>query len=147
MKALQCIWCIWWRTRMRLKRRAIFMSTVRSNSAPKMILFRRVLRRACTIARHSSPSLWLSVCLWTKWLWIWILLSSLKLQIWYLLRTKSSLTFKQTIVCGFTLKLVCDMIKTYNGFLLEKVFFGEGLTSWIQRKFIFAVINIYFPNF
>ena len=37
-----------------------------------------------------------------------------KLQIWRLLRPRSSLTFRQTIECGFTLKLVCDMIITYS---------------------------------
>ena len=41
-------------------------------------------------------------------------LLSLKLQIWRLLRARSSLTFRQTIECGFTLKLVRDMIITYS---------------------------------
>ena len=41
-------------------------------------------------------------------------LLSLKLQIWRLLRTRSSLTFNQTIECSFTLKLVRDMIITYS---------------------------------
>ena len=48
----------------------------------------------------------------TKWLWVWIPLLSLKLQIWHLLRARSSLTFRQTIEWGFTLKLVGDMIIT-----------------------------------
>ena len=39
---------------------------------------------------------------------------SLKLQIWRLLRTTSSLTFRQTIGCGFTLKLVRNMIIIHN---------------------------------
>ena len=38
----------------------------------------------------------------------------LKLQIWRLLRARSSLTFRQTIECRFTLKLVRDMIITYS---------------------------------
>ena len=50
----------------------------------------------------------------TKWLWVRITLLSLKFQIWNLLRAKSFLTFRQTIECGFTLKLVRDMIITYS---------------------------------
>ena len=48
------------------------------------------------------------------WLWVRIALLSLKLQIWCLLRARSFLTFRQTIECGFTLKLVRDMIITYS---------------------------------
>ena len=44
----------------------------------------------------------------------WISLLSLKLQIWRLLWARSSLTFKQTIESGFTLKFICDMIITYR---------------------------------
>ena len=61
-----------------------------------------------------SLAKWLSFCLPTKWLWVWIMLLSLKLKIWCLLRARSSLTFRQTIECGFTLKLVRDMIITYS---------------------------------
>ena len=50
----------------------------------------------------------------TKWLWVRILLLSLTLQILRLLQAKSSLTFRQTIECRFTLTLVCDMIIIYN---------------------------------
>ena len=56
----------------------------------------------------------LSVRLRIKWLWVRISILSLKLQIWCLLRAMSSLTFRHTIECGFTLKLVCDMIITYS---------------------------------
>ena len=45
-----------------------------------------------------------------KWLWVWITLLSHKLQIWRLPRARSSLTVRQTIECGFTLKLVRDVI-------------------------------------
>ena len=38
---------------------------------------------------------WLSVRLWTKWLWVRVQLQSFKLQISCLLRARSSLTFKQ----------------------------------------------------
>ena len=48
----------------------------------------------------------LSVCLRTKWLWVRILLLLFKLQIWDLLRAGSSLTFRQTAECRFTLKLM-----------------------------------------
>ena len=57
---------------------------------------------------------WLSVCLQTKWLWFRISLLLLKLRIWRLLRARSYLTFRQTIVCGFTLNLGRDMITTYS---------------------------------
>ena len=56
----------------------------------------------------------LGVRLRTKWLWVRILLLSLKLQIWRLPRARGSLTFRQTIECRFTLKLVRDMIITYR---------------------------------
>ena len=63
---------------------------------------------------QASLAKWLSVCLWTKWLWVWITLLSLKLQIWHLLQAMSPLTFRQTIECRFTLKLMwCDMIKIH----------------------------------
>ena len=47
-------------------------------------------------------------------LWKQISLLSLKLQIWRLLLAGSFLTFRQSIECGFTLKLVGDMIITYS---------------------------------
>ena len=59
-------------------------------------------------------SKWLSVYLRTKWLWVWIPLLSLKLQIWGLLRARNSLTFTQNIEIGFTLELVHDIIITYS---------------------------------
>ena len=58
---------------------------------------------------------WLSVSSQTKWLWVWVPLQSLKLQILRLFRARSSLTFRQlTIECRFTLKHVRDMVRTYN---------------------------------
>ena len=42
-----------------------------------------------------SLTKWLDVRLWTKWLWIRIPLQSLNLQIWRLLRARSSFTFRQ----------------------------------------------------
>ena len=68
--------------------------------------------------RDSNPqphlAKWLSVRLRTKWLWVPVSLLSLKLQIWHLFRARSSLTFRKTIECGFTLKFVYDMIITYS---------------------------------
>ena len=43
------------------------------------------------IAKLACLAKWLSVCLQTKWLWVRILLLSLKLQIWCLLWARSSL--------------------------------------------------------
>ena len=42
-----------------------------------------------------SLAKWLSVRLWTKWLWVPVPLQSLKLQVLRLFRARSSLTFRQ----------------------------------------------------
>ena len=57
---------------------------------------------------------WLRFRLRINWLRVRILLLSVKPQIWRLLRARSSLTFRLNIECGFTLKLVRDMIITYS---------------------------------
>ena len=62
----------------------------------------------------ASFAKWSSVRLRTKWLWVRVSLKSLKLPISHLFWARSSLTFRQTIECGFTLKLVRDMIITYS---------------------------------
>ena len=62
----------------------------------------------------ASLAKWLSVRLRTKWFWVRISLLLLKLQIWRLLRARTSLTLRKTTMCGFTLNLVRDMIITYN---------------------------------
>ena len=63
----------------------------------------------------ASLTNWLSVCLQTKWLWVWVPLQSLKLQILRLFRARNSLTFRQlTIECRFTLKHVPDMVRKYS---------------------------------
>ena len=64
------------------------------------------------LAKLASLAKSLSVRLRNKWLWVRILLPSLKLQIWRLLRGRCLLTFRQTIECRFTLKLVHDLIIT-----------------------------------
>ena len=66
---------------------------------------------------------WLSVRLQTKWFWVQVQLQSLKLQISRLLRAKSSLSFRIQ-ECGFTLKCVSDMTRTYS-----------------QHLFIFVIIS------
>ena len=48
-----------------------------------------------TLNQLAKLAKWLSVRLPTKWLWVWIPLQSLKLQILRLLRERSSLTFRQ----------------------------------------------------
>ena len=60
---------------------------------------------------------WLNVRLRTKGFWVQISLLSLKLQIWCLLRARSSVTFRETIECGFTLELVRNMIITFSQLL------------------------------
>ena len=52
---------------------------------------------------------WLSIRLQTKWLWVKVLLQSLKLQISHLFRARSSVT-----EYGFTLKHARGMISTYS---------------------------------
>ena len=66
------------------------------------------LDRKRTLNHLAKLAKWFSVCLRTKWLWVWIALLPLKFQIWSLLQTRYSLTFRQTIECEFALKLVCD---------------------------------------
>ena len=62
-----------------------------------------------------SLAKWLSVCLWTKWLWVWVTLQSLILQIPHLFRARSTYFDNlATIHCGFTKKCIPDMIRTYN---------------------------------
>ena len=50
----------------------------------------------------------------SKLLWIWIPLLPLKLQIKHLLQANKSLTFRQTIKRGLTLKVICDMMINYS---------------------------------
>ena len=48
-----------------------------------------------TLSHLTILTKWLSAHLQTKWLWIWISLLSLKLQISHLFQARSSLTFRQ----------------------------------------------------
>ena len=82
------------------------------------------------------------VCQWTKWLWVQILLLSLKPQIWQLLRARCSLTFRQTIDCRFTVKLVCDKIITYGlhlGLVFKYKFGGSNAVIHGKTKRCFKV--------
>ena len=82
----------------------------------------------------------LCVRLRTQWFWVQISLLSLKLQIWRLLRARSSLTFRQTIECGFTLKLVRDVITTYRLLIqLQKLLLVREWHKWNVKYLILLV--------
>ena len=78
----------------------------------------------------ASLAKWLSVLSQTTWLRVWVPLQSFLLQISRLFWARSSLTFipwHSTIECGYTLKRVRDMIKTYNPiFFILKYFFNSN---------------------
>ena len=79
-----------------------------------LLLFYSFFNLDISYSFKTSLAKLMSICLRTKWLGVLIPLLSLKLQISRLLRARSSLTFRQTTECGFTLKLVHDMIRTYS---------------------------------
>ena len=56
----------------------------------------------------------MSVRLLTKWFWVPISLLLLRFQIWPFLWARSSLAFRKTTECGFTLKHVRQLILTYS---------------------------------
>ena len=93
----------------------------------------------------------MSVCSRTKWFWVRIPLLSLKLQIWSLLQARSSLTFRWTIECRFTLKLVLNTMITYNQYHSCLLFFsGSGLrTDSVTRItwFTWQTASIFKQNF
>ena len=53
------------------------------------------LVRTRTLNHWASLAKWLSVCLRTKWFWVWVQLQSHKIQISCLLQARRSLTFRQ----------------------------------------------------
>ena len=71
----------------------------------------------------------LLVCVW---LWVRMTLLSIKLQIRHILQARSSFTQRQTIECGFTLKLVCDMIITYSQKKRNYQFLEKLSSTWFQ---------------
>ena len=102
------------------------------------------------------------VRLWSKWLGVRIPLLSLKLQICRLHRARSSLIFRQTMECGFTLKLVRDIIITYSqdlftqlrpsGIIWDKIslhfirirFLNLGTVCIFLSLLVVAVVSFYF---
>ena len=61
---------------------------------------------------------------------MWVRITLLSLQMWYLLQTSSSLTFRQTTECGFTLKLVRDVIITYSQMLSTDKYSQHSSIIW-----------------
>ena len=97
--------CNWSRTQNDLVRKRTL------NHLVKLISFAKWLRvRLRTNWFWVRVQLRLSVRFRTKLFWVRITLLSLKLQILRLLRARSSMTFE----CGFTLKILRDMIITYS---------------------------------
>ena len=101
-------------------------------NAPDRYVLKTQLNHLASLAK------WLSVRLRTKWLWVAIMLLSLKLQIWRLLWARSFKTFKQTVVCGFTVKVVRDMIITYSPMHRtdqysqhSSIIWPAGLNGWV----------------
>ena len=66
------------------------------------------------IGPKASLAKWLSVRLQTTWLWVRVQLQSLKLQIFAPVSSKEFLDTQATIECGFTLKRVHDLTRTYS---------------------------------
>ena len=100
-----------------------------------------------TLNYLASLAKWLSVQLWTKWLWAWLPLLSVKLQIWHLVRARRFLTFRQTIECGFTLKLICDMIITCRQSKIVTEKFQIKEFSGTSISHVFSFIRTSFHDF
>ena len=105
----------------RVKRRPfrLFLETITISDSNGIrthnhLVHKPTLNHLARLASLVKLAKWLSVRLGTKWLWVQISLLSLKVQIWHLLRARSSLTFMQIVECRFTVKLLCDMIITYS---------------------------------
>ena len=94
------------------------------------------------LAKRASLAKWLSVRLRTKWLWVLITLLSLKPQIWCLIRARSSLTFRQTIECRFTLKLVRDMIITYRHCITYTLLHPKKCTLYVNLFVCFSLVQV-----
>ena len=101
---------------------------IRRFSGPYFPAFGHNTERYCASIR---------VRLRTKWLGVRISLMSLKLQIWSLLRARSSVTFRQIIECGFTFKLVLDTVITYSHDIPSlKIFF---ILLSLHKKWSFSL--------
>ena len=72
-------------------------------------------------------------------MWVRIPLLSLKLQIWHLIWARSSLTFRQTIECRLTLKLVCDIMIRYNlNCIVLSMYFERSQINLQTGKHLFS---------
>ena len=99
---------------------------IKSN-APYRWVLRTQLDHLVSLAK------WLSVHLWIKWFWVRVQLQSLKLEILHLLWARSSLTFRQ-LYCGFTLKRLNDMTRTYSQFQACLFFYKKNLRAQKAAK-------------
>ena len=99
-----------------------------------------------TLNYLASLAKWFSVQLRTKWLWVRIPLLSLKLHIWHLVWARSFLTLRQTIECGFTLKLILDMIITcrQSKIVTEKFQINEFSGTSISHVFWFIRTSFHY---
>ena len=107
-----------------------------------LLLFYSFLNFDISYSFKASLAKLLSVRLRTKWLGVWIPLLSLKLQICRLRRARNSLTFRQSIECEFTLKLVRDKIITYS----QDLFTQLRPSGIIWVKISFHLIRFRFLN-
>ena len=81
-----------------------------------------------------------------------ISLLSLKLQIWRLLRARSSLTFRQIIECSFTLKFVLDMIITFSQkYLCRRLFYLKNcrlkVCRFVEKRLQHRCFSVNFAKF
>ena len=86
------------------------------------------------LAKLTSLAKWLSAHLWTKGLWVRVQLQLLKLPISPAL-SKEFLDIQATTECGFTLKRVCDMTRTYS----------RSFTDVLKNRCFLKFCNILFP--
>ena len=96
------------------------------------------------LTKQVSLAKWLSANLWTKWLWVQILLQSLKLQISHLFWESRS-DIQATIECSFTEKRISDMIRTYRHCIVnvnEACIYEREI---FLLKFSFIILNLIWP--
>ena len=97
------------------------------------------------VASMASLAKSLNVCLWTKWLWVWIRVLSPKFQVLHLFQVRSFLTF--------TLKHIHDIIITYRHNVdvwLKYVSIIDLLMSlvseWITKIHLKYTFNVYLKS-
>ena len=84
--------CNWTQVVLRIVSQASLIFDCNGTRTHNHLVRKRTLNH---LAKLASLAKWLSVLLRTKWLWVRVPLQSLNLQIWRLLRARSSLTFRQ----------------------------------------------------